>query len=341
MRITIRDVAERAGCSITTVSQILNGKGERFSPELRENVLRKAFELGYSPDPIAVSMVTGRTRTIGLILPNIHNMFFALLAEEIEKYCRQLDYNLILCNSMDSCETEQNYIEALLSRKVDGILLALASDSTLEQTTKNAERAKENGIPICLVDRMVATEDLDIVSINHSLGGFLACQHLLQNGHRRLAFLTGPEGQLNSQLRLQGALKAIREFPAAVPAPSIFQGDYSWEGGYNQTEAILSCCPTAIFAFNDWSAFGVIMKLHELGKSVPEDIALIAYDNIPFLNGGVLSLSTIHQPIDLLAQTGMNTLLRRLKHSDLPGKQIVIDPTLIVRQSSRKIYHEN
>lgn len=337
MRVTIKDLAERAGCSITTVSHILNGKGARFSPDLRDNVLRLADQLGYQPDPIAVSMVTGRTRTIGLILPNIHNMFFALLAEEIEKYCHQLDYNVILCNSMDNRATEHTYIQALLARKVDGILLALASDSTMSGTMDHARLAEEKGIPVCLIDRMVSTENLDMVSIDHELGGFLACQHLIDLGHREIAFLTGPSKQLNSQLRLKGAKSALRQYGRDMLETAIFPGDYSWECGYRQADAILASGATGLFAFNDWSAFGVIMKLNELHKSVPQDLSIIAYDNIPFLNGGVLSLSTIHQPIDQLAQAGIDTLLNRLDNPGCPYQQHVLEPKLIERDSTMSL----
>ena len=336
MKTTIHDIAERANCSITTVSQVLNGKGQRFSSELQKKIVTLAKDLNYRPNHVAVSLVTKRTRTVGLVLPNVHNMYFALLAEEIEKCCRQLNLDLVLCNSLDDPRMEENYIDTLIGRNVDGIIVPLAINTTMEQCLKNMQKVADDRIAFCLIDRLLPSKELDMVTINHELGGYLATRHLLDLGHRRLAFLTGPEKLLDAQLRLKGACKAISECPSCE-VPFIFTGDYSWEKGYEMAEQIVKSKPSAIFAFNDWSAFGLIIKLKEMGLRIPEDLSIVGYDDIPLLNGGVLSLTTIHQPIDQLAEEALNTLLFRFENQDAAAVQRVIDPSIRIRKSTRNL----
>ncbi|MCE4055653.1 LacI family DNA-binding transcriptional regulator [Pseudomonas sp. Au-Pse12] len=327
---TIKDVAALAGISYTTVSHVLN-KTRPVSEEVRVKVEAAIKRLDYVPSAVARSLKAKTTATIGLLVPNSLNPYFAELARGIEDYCERNGYCVILCNSDDNPEKQRNYLRVLLEKRIDGLIVTSAGgDSGLAQGLAGVRT------PMVIVDRGLEGVDADLVRIDHQYGAYLATRHLLQLGHRDIACIGGPGNTSVAQLRLAGFQQALGEAGVEVPAERILESDFSSTGGYRAAAQLLDGgrAPSAIFAGNDMMGIGVLRAAAERNIRVPGELSVIGFDDILMSRYVYPALTTVGQSILQLGETAAELLLRRIATPELPVDQRIVTPNIVLREST-------
>lgn len=339
----IQDVAKRANVSITTVSHIIN-QTRYVSDELTDRVKKAMEELDYHPNSLARGLRSGKTKTIGLVIPDISNQFFAEISRKIEDKGFEYGYSVILCNTDDDPQKEKSYIDVLLAKKVEGIIFI----STVVESN-NLEKTMEFGLPIVVVDRDINEINSDIVLVDNSIGGFKATQYLIELGHRRIACIGGPSPITPSAQRAAGYKQALQEAGIPVDPTLLVFGDFRYESGNKAMRELLALPqpPTAVFASNDMMALGAIQAVNDQGMKIPDDMSVIGFDNIPFSQTVYPTLTTMAQPIHEMADLVVELLIERIKlqrqrsrvEEDKPSyKRIVLETKLIKRNSCREIW---
>jgi LacI family transcriptional regulator len=328
---TIKDVARAAGVSITTVSHVINST--RFvSEELRARVQAALEELDYRPNILARSLRSGETKTIGLVVPDNSNLFFAEIARTVEDLGFAAGYSVILCNSDDNLDKEAAYIEVLTAKQVDGVVF-IASGSSQQHVLELSQQA----IPYVVVDREVDGSLADVILVDNELGGYVATRHLIELGHRHIACVAGPSQLTPSADRVRGYRRALRESCIPEERCLVVPGDFRAQGGEAalQVLLLLSTPPSAIFACNDMMAIGVLRAARSAGLSVPGDLSVVGFDDIPLASVVSPALTTVAQPTTELAAHSVRLLLARMQNSqeELPTQRIVLEPRLIERDS--------
>ncbi|MDP4567893.1 LacI family DNA-binding transcriptional regulator [Pseudomonas sp. LPH60] len=326
---TIKDVAALAGISYTTVSHVLN-KTRPVSEEVRVKVEAAIKRLDYVPSAVARSLKAKTTATIGLLVPNSLNPYFAELARGIEDYCERNGYCVILCNSDDNPDKQRNYLRVLLEKRIDGLIVTSAGgDSGLAQGLAGVRT------PMVIVDRGLEGVDADLVRIDHHYGAYLATRHLLELGHRDIACIGGPANTSVAQMRLAGFRQALQEAGVEVSAGRILESDFSSTGGYRAAAQLLeSRPPSAIFAANDMMGIGVLRAAAERNIRVPSELSVIGFDDILMSRYVYPALTTVGQSILQLGETAAELLLRRIAARELPVDQRIVTPNIVLREST-------
>jgi LacI family transcriptional regulator len=333
-KVTIKDVAQMANVSHTTVSRALNNKS-RIRNETKEKILSIAKELDYQPNFIARSLVIKRTKTFGLVITTIVNPFYNELAQGIEATARGLGYNIIFCSTHSNLSTEKQYIEMLQSKGVDGIIF-----SSAHMEDPNIVTLTEEGFPIVLVNRRtyhpIVKEKIDYVGVDNILGGFLAIEHLIKLGHKRIGVIGGSSESSVGFERLEGGKRALETYSLEQRDDYFLEGDFLKESGYRGGKQFLKMVepPTAIFATNDYMALGAYQAIMEEGIRVPEDIALIGFNDIEFTAMKGIELTTIGQKKYEMGAVAVKTLVERIEGRKTgPSKEIILEPELIIRKT--------
>jgi LacI family transcriptional regulator len=326
----MRDVAERAGVSVTSVSHVIN-KTRPVSYELRERVLAAMEELGYQPNRLARSLRSGKTQIIGTIVPDSADPFFAEVARGIEDTAFENGYSLILCNSDANLSKEAFYTDVLVEKRVDGIVFLAVGVST-----ERILDLQQRGMPVVVVDRELPGANVDLVVADNAGGGWSATCHLIDLGHRRIGYIAGPSDLTLSEYRHTGYCKALEETGIAPDEDLVTRGAFDFESGYKAAHQLLakSKRPTAIFACNDLMAIGAICAAVELGLQVPQDLSVVGYDDVPLASYSNPPLTTIAQPIYDLGVVAASLLLERLQDPSKPARRIVLDVELKIRRST-------
>ncbi len=326
---TMKDVADLAGVSTTTVSHLLNGT-RYVSPDLSERVLEAIKELKYRPYGIARSLRRKESRMIATVIPDNTNPYFAEIARRLEDSCFDAGYNVIVCNSDGSPEKEFRYLELLLEKGVDGIVFVATG-----RDPDSIEMLREQRLPLVVVDRDVEFTGGDTVLIDNTYGGTIATEYLLEHGHRRLGCISGPCGLRPSMRRVSGFLSAAASYGITVPEDSIVAGSFTSASGY---EALLQVLgrddpPTGVFVCNDMMAVGAICAAQELGYTIPHDLSLVGYDGIELTRYTSPPLTTVEQPFQRLADRTIELLLSRIADPDYEPRREILQPRLIERSS--------
>lgn len=327
---TIKDVAALAGISYTTVSHVVN-KTRPVSEDVRRKVEAAITELNYVPSAVARSLKARATLTIGLLIPNGINPYFAELARGIEDYCERNGFCVILCNSDDDPVKQRNYLRVLLEKRVDGLIVSsVGSDTGLEQGL-SATRT-----PVVTVDRELENVSADLVRVDHELGGYLATSHLLSLGHRHVACISGPAHTSVARMRLAGYRRAMVEEGIEVGEGWVVESDFTGPSGYAAAVTLLDGVrPTAIFAANDMVGIGVLRAAAERGIRVPDDLSVIGFDDIQMSRYVYPALTTVGQSILRLGETAAEMLLRRIGCSgSTQPEQRVLPPSIVLREST-------
>jgi len=332
MKVTLKDIAKEANVSVSAVSLVLNDKPCRISEENREKIKRIAEEYNYSANQIARSLVTQQTKTLGLIIPDIENIFFSSLAKNIEIYCRKEGYALIIVNTNDSYQDDLDLLHLLYSRSVDGIYI-IPSNESYANNEKLVEKLINYKIPYVMLDRVYPEHSCDKVLFDNEQGAYLAVMHLLKNGHEKIACLTSSAISNNGKLRLNGYKKAMKEYNYEIKFNYIVEGDYRIESGYKAGNKLINDNITAIFITNDMMALGFLKSLYEKNKKIPDDYSVVSYDHsiYPYVFG--IELTSVEQNVKTLAYHACNLLFSRLKNSLKPYEEICLIPTLIEKKS--------
>jgi LacI family transcriptional regulator len=328
---TMRDVAEMAGVSLTTVSHVIN-RTRFVSDDVTERVLTAMEDLNYRPNELARSLRRGQTNTLGLILPDSANPYFAEIGHAIEATSFTLGYNVILCNTHGTEDKVDHYINVLRNKQVDGIIFVATGDHT-----KSISQTLGENFPIVLVDRELVGVSTDVIIVDNHQGGLLATRHLLELGHRRIACISGPSRLRPSSERINGYIKALEEAGLVYDPNLLRTGDFHPNSGYQATMELLQepNPPTAIFTCNDLMAIGAIRAVSELGRRVPDDQALVGFDDIELASYTIPPLTTISQPIEMMGEIAANTLIKRIEEdaNHEPTRQL-LPVKLVVRGSS-------
>lgn len=329
---TLADVARRAGVALSTVSAVLNNRPDCFvSEETRRRILKAAEELGYRPNYLARSLARGKTETLGLVIYEVINPYFARIADEVERAAREAGYQLLLCTNRDDPEfSDQANLELLYHRRVDGMLVW-------------ASRYPPDGYIVPLPDEAKAkvvvlgyhtADGTDYVSVDRAEGTYRATRHLMALGHRQFGYLAPREDLRPDHPKLAGMLRALSE--AGLPEPLLLPADGHFRrDGY---QAALSAQewrprPTALICYNDLLAIGAYRGLREQGWKVPDDIALVGFDGIEDGEFLEVPLTTVAVPIGEMSQTAVQFLINRLEGRATERQQLILVPQLVVRQS--------
>jgi LacI family transcriptional regulator len=333
---TLRDVARRAGVSPMTVSRVVNGS-EQVSPQLQARVEQALIETGYIPNTVARNLRTRRTDTIALVMPDMTNPFFTTLAHGVETAAREAGISLLIANSDEQEDEEQRLVQVLLQRQVDGILIipAGAGSETIRQ-------CRAHDVPVVVVDRRPGISGVDVVRAD-SEGGALELGRLLAGlGHRRMAVLTGPASVPTAVDRAAGFRRALVE-ESGLPAPSVAHGAFTIESGHAMTLSVMDHAPrpTALFAANNFIAIGVQHGLADLGLRVPEDVAVVGFDDLPQAMVTFPFLTVAAQPAFELGHRSVGVLLDRLADPSGPAQEVVLPTEIVIRRSSGEPIRES
>ncbi|CQR48147.1 HTH-type transcriptional repressor PurR [Paraliobacillus sp. PM-2] len=336
MKITLKDIAEKANVSVTTVSLVLNDRPCRISLEKKKLIKQIAEEYNYSANQIARSLVTKETKMLGLILPDIGNIFFSSLAKNLEEVCRKEGYTLIISNTNDQYEQDLKLLHFLHNRSVDGIFI-IPSNESYKNNRQLLEQLEKLTIPYVMLDRVFSEHACDKVIFDNEKGAYLAVKYLIEKGHRKIGCIASSFSSINGKYRLQGYKKAMDENNCEIVSDYIVEGNYRLESGYNAGKKLLSSKITAVFVMNDMMSLGFLKLLNERNEKVPQDISLVSYDNTinPYLIG--LELTSVEQNVKDLTQAGLHLLLSRIKDPKKTHKEICLTPKLIEKNSVREI----
>ena len=327
---TMKDVARLAGVSTSTVSHVINNN--RFVSEaVREKVTTAIGNLNYAPSALARSLKLKQTRTIGMLLTASSNPFYSEVVRGVERSCYERGYSLVLCNTEGDEARMNRSLETLLQKRVDGLLIMCTESHLPSADILN----RYPSVPSVMMDWAPFDGGSDIIQDNSLLGGEMAARYLITRGYRRIACITGPQDKTPARLRLNGYLQAMENADLPVLPGYVVTGDFEFEGGFNAMNQLLAINPRpeAVFTSNDAMAVGVYHALYQAGLSVPQDIAVIGYDDIELARYMTPPLTTIHQPKDDLGELAIDTLIHRLAEPGASQQLLVLTPELIERGS--------
>ena len=329
-RVTIRDVASHAGVSHQTVSRVIN-HSEQVRSETQERVKEAIKELNYRPSRLAQSMVTQKTRTIGLVVADITNPFFFEVARGVQDAALVQGYNVFVCNTDDNPQGEQDVLTLLASQEVDGVILSTASSSD-EELLAFAENYK----PLVVINRDIDHPKASLVNVDICKGAKLAVEHLIDRGHTHIAMLSH-EGHLPDKVRRVLGYRETLEAHGITPNDEwLLLAPPNLTGGYDATQLLLKGHPeiTAIFTYNDLMAIGALRGCHDMGLRVPQDCAIMGFDDIKFSAMTQPSLSSISFDKYVVGQTAMKRLLEMFEEPDVIYESIRLDVELVIREST-------
>lgn len=328
-RSTIRDVAKLSGVSSATVSHVLNGT--RFvSDEIRERVLAAVTTLHYTPSALARSLSTRVTHSIGVVVSDISNPFFTAVVRTIGDYALPQGYYLTVCNTDADVEQEQNVIQALVAKQVDGLIIA-PIDSDAEHFTS----IRKQGVPLVFIDRGLTPSVASTVCVDNRLGAQRAIEHFIADGHHSIAIILGMQSLQTSQERLQGYYDALEAHGIAVDERWIHWSNSRIAGGFEMMQQLLAetAIPSAIFVGNNQMTIGSLHALREAGMRVPTDLALIGFDDHDWASIFTPPLTVVRQPTREIGRLAFEALFRLMNNPENPPETARLLPELIVRGS--------
>jgi len=325
-------VARRAGVSIATVSHVINNT-RHVSEELRSRVLAAIAELNYQPSGVARSLRRKQTRTIGMVIPDNCNPFFAEVARGIEDASFDQGYNVILCNSDGDVEKELDYLELLTRKRVDGLVLVSAGAS---QATVDMLAAQQGAVVI--VDREISGLMADLVMTDNRQGGYQATSYLLGLGHRRIACIAGPSPLTPSADRVAGYGKALCEAGVPLDKGLVLTGDFQSRSGHAAMQTLLKLAerPTAVFTCNDMMAMGAICAIQQAGLRVPDDVSVVGFDDITLASFTCPPLTTVAQAKHEMGVLAFELLSQRMQDGELAPRRELLETELVIRGSCRR-----
>jgi DNA-binding LacI/PurR family transcriptional regulator len=329
-RVTINDVAKLAGVSYQTVSRVINNK-PNVSTTTRQRVQEIITETGYRPSPIARSLATARSATIGLVVPDIANLYFSAIARGVEQVAYANNYNVLLCNTGEDASRELEVLYTLDERFVDGVIACglRQEDAPLQQALAQFRAA-------ILVNRRFADKTIPSIMVDDVLGSSVATQHLLQMGHTGIGYLAGPTASYSGAKRLQGYEQALAEAGIERQAGWVQHCLPTFAGGQAAAHSLLTSHPelTALFCYNDLVAVGALWDCALQGRRVPEDIAVVGYDDIMMASEVSPPLTTCRVPCVEMGSLAVSMLLHCINDEADSCEEIVMIPELVVRAST-------
>jgi LacI family transcriptional regulator len=329
--VSVKDVAAAAGVSLGTVSNVLN-RPEKVLPATREHVLAVIDDLGFVRNDAARQLRAGTNRAVGMIVLDVRNPFFTDVAQGVEERLGEHRRPLILGNSGQDARRESTYLDLFEEQRVSGLLI-----TPVGQVLPRLRRLRDRGTAVVVVDRRTGTREFSSIAVDDKRGGRIAAQHLVDTGRRRIAFVGGPKGLNQVKHRLRGAQDVIDATPRTtltfVETPTM-----DADAGRQAAEQLLALPkrtrPDAIFAANDLIALGVLQALTLAGVRVPDDVAIVGYDDIDFAASAAIPLTSVRQPREQLGAVAADTLLEVIADPRAKVRDVVLEPELVVRRST-------
>lgn len=330
---TIYEVSKLAGVSLATVSRVIN-KNSRVSDKTRQKVEDAMTELGYRPNSIAQSLASNRTNSVGILVSELHGPFFGQMMAGIEAELRAAGKHVIITTGHSEEDKEKDGIEFLISRNCDAIILHVeaVSDDYLIDLCKGKT-------PVYLMSRLVEGLDDNCISLNNELGGYLATQAVIEQGHSDIAYIAGPQFKADSKARLAGHMRALVEYNIDFNESLYFEGDFKETGGSDGLKHFISNKQpfTALVCANDEMASGSITYAREQGLSLPKELSIIGFDNIIFARHTYPKLTTIDNPVNLMGHMAAKLVLKNVYERKNISITHSFEPTLIARDSINSI----
>lgn len=339
---TISDVAKRARVSPVTVSRVLNG-AQNVSPDTRAKVEEAIQELGYLPNLAARSLRSRQTRTLALLVPDITNAFWTTVARGVEDAAQGGGYSVLLCNTDESPTKQANYLRVVLQQRVDGVIIA-----PYDADVNNLSQLRDLHIPTVVIDRRIDGWEVDTVASDSVAGARTMVQHLISLGHRQIAIISGPVSASTAEDRVAGACLALYQAGLAIDSRLIRWGVFRRVSGYKLTQAMFAegLQPSAIFATNNLMAMGVLEAIRDHGLRVPQDVALVSFDDLPDVASFLPFMTVVSQPAYDMGMNAAQLLLSRINvgidhragidhrvDGSLPPRHVTLPTRLIMRQS--------
>jgi len=330
--VNLVQVAQRAKVATSTVSRTINQTG-KISAATQDHVRQVMREMGYKPNRVARRLRAsgGKCHLIGLIIPNIQNPFFADLARGVEDVAYQNNFAVLLCNYDEDFKKQQFYLDVMQAESVDGMIL-----SPLRESDKAITRIVGNGFSVVCVDRSLIGAAIDKVVVDNQRGAFEAVSHLLEKGHRRIGFISGPIDSSTGRERLAGYKTALAQAGVACEPTLIAHGDYREESGRRLAEALLSrrSPPSALFIANNLMLIGAIETIAAKSLRIPKDIAVVGFDDLPLAAVFTPPLTIVRQPAYEVGRSAAELLLKRIEEPQRATVSIQLLPELVIRKSS-------
>lgn len=336
MNVTLKDIAKLCGVSVATVSLVLNNKPNRISESTKRKIIDKAKELHYHPNPVALSLVTRKSKVLGVIVPDITNLFFTDFIRQVEIEAAKFGYTIILGNTDEQGSREYEYVRTFLQRGLAGCILIHSSIEMDKYDAKIVELVKQSRLPFILIDRQQKANNIRTLFIDQKLGAYLATTHLINLGHTRIGYISGSMDLDLSRMRYDGYKQALEDHGITFDENLIEFGDWRAEGGHRAGLRLIAKGVSSIFAANDMMAFGVYQAAFSMALRIPQDLSVVGFDDVSFASVVTPGLTTIHQP---MSQTGIDCVsmlvdMIESRKSVETSKQY--SPTLIVRSSIQK-----
>ncbi len=338
--VTIKDIAKKLNLSYSTVSRALNSSS-LVNEKTMKRIQEEARKMGYTPNALARGLVLKKSGIIGMIIPDITNPFFPALARGAEDRAVERGYNLLVCNTDWNIKLETRHLKLIQEKKVDGLIL-----SSINLENKYLETIIERGYPLVFVSRVYPGVDVNFVGMDTHYGGYLAGKHLVELGHRKIAFIGGKFSIGSVQGRFLGFLKALKESGVEFDRSLAIEGEFNIESGYTRALELFSSNEriTAVFAANDLVAIGVMKAVRELGLSVPEDVSVVGYDDIFVASIPGVELTTVFQEKRRMGELAVDMLLDEINSSlddkrhggKAKKKRVILKPRLIVRKTTAR-----
>jgi LacI family transcriptional regulator len=330
--VTLNDLAKELHLSIATMSRALS-RPETVAPETRRRVLEAVKKSGYRPNGIARSLRTQETRTIGIVVSDIRNPFFAAIVKAVDDVARANRYTVLICNADEDGKNEEAALQLFLDRQVSGVIHC-STGANLDLLHEFQRR----GVPIIDLDRQSGLEDVDTVVLDNEAGASMAANHLVELGHRRIGFIAGPRHLSNSQKRLEGFRKALRRAGVPLTRELVEYGDFREESGYQAARKLLELPnpPSALFVSNNEMTAGALAAVRDRGVRVPRDLSLVGFDDARWARYLDPPLTVVAQPTQAMGQKAGELLLTRLRRKNGP-QLAVFEPQLVIRGSTARV----
>lgn len=333
MNITLKELAEKLNVSISTVSKVMNGKGT-VSDETRKRITETALKLNYTPNENARSLRTQNSKTIGLIIPDITNSFYAYLVKSIEEKCQAEGYSVILCNCNYNLQREYDYFDLLRAKNVNGIICAAVGNM------KNIE-IKPKEILVNINEQFPEDKLFDCISINNSDAMYSLTQYVINMGHKDIAYVNGPSVNATPRLRREGFFRCMQENDIPISGEFLYEGNYDFETGRSAAKKMLlgKRLPTAVICHNNVISYGFYSVLNEVGFDVPKDISMATFDTFDTGNMSKFKFTCIIQPVEQLGQKSVELILKKM-NKEIPKSQftkIVLPYELVFGSTIRNL----
>jgi DNA-binding LacI/PurR family transcriptional regulator len=326
----IKDIAQAVGCSISTVSRVINNR-DGVDPLTRQKILEVIERLDYTPNLTAQGLRVKKGRLIGVAIPTSTVGAFSVVVQYALEAAYSQGFNVVLVNSHDDPDLEETLFKSLLSREINGVMLTRVSDES-----KIVTRIVKRNIPIVVIDRAFEHENVSNVVLNNHRAGCMAAEHLLGLGHRRIACITGPLKISLSRERLKGFQSTLAEQGVALPPSHLFEGNFLYQTGVRGVQALRDqgASYTALWSMNDLMGIGAMRSLQENGVKVPDEVSVLGMDDLEIAEMVSPPLTTIHYPLKELVEKAMDLLISQINSRAVRSETIVLEPGMTVRGST-------